>query len=177
MKLSFVSWTLWTLVTAGFVLRSENLPSLEEQNANPVVKLVGLNHDEVLEDITKDVFVCYHGPYLAHNRGANQLATLWRELGAMYGSNRPDAQVVIAEIDHTANDVQVPQFPGYPTLLMYPAHGVVDGITGLRLPKVYMGQPNLDELIAFVKNEGSLGVDVVAGYDAANHDSESEVSI
>ena len=48
-------------------------------------------------------------------------------MAEIFGSNKDDAKVVVADIDHTNNDVDVPyNIEGYPTLLMFPANGKVD---------------------------------------------------
>ncbi|CAN3476027.1 protein disulfide-isomerase [Diutina catenulata] len=142
------------------IIKSEELPTDEERAANPVVKLVAHNHRDIVEDVSKDVFVKYYAPWCGH---CKKLAPTWEELAEIYGSNQPEAEVIVADLDHTANDVDVPyEIEGYPTLLLYPANGEVDEKTGLRKPVVFEGNRELDDLIAFVKKEGANGVDVSA---------------
>ncbi|CAN3376937.1 hypothetical protein DIURU_001712 [Diutina rugosa] len=139
------------------IVKSEELPSAEEKAANPVVKLVGHNYRDILEDTSKDVFVKYYAPWCGH---CKKLAPTWEELAEIYQSNKDGAEVIVADIDHTANDVDVPvEIEGYPTLLMYPANGEIDEKTGLRIPVPFNGNRELDDLIDFVKSSGALGVD------------------
>ena len=106
------------------IIKSEPLPTEEEKSANPVVKLVAHNYKDVLEQTDKDVFVKYYAPWCGH---CKKLAPTWEELAEIFGSNKDDAKVVVADIDHTNNDVDVPyNIEGYPTLLMFPANGKVD---------------------------------------------------
>lgn len=139
------------------IIKSEPLPTKEEQEANPVVKLVAHNHEEILGDVSKDVFVKYYAPWCGH---CKKLAPVWEELGEIFNSNTGKSQVVIADIDHTANDVSVPvDIEGYPTLLLYPANGELDEKTGLRKPIIFNGVRDLDSLVEFIKTEGALKVD------------------
>jgi protein disulfide-isomerase A1 len=139
------------------ITKSEPLPTKEEQEANPVVKLVAHNHQEILEDVSKDIFVKYYAPWCGH---CKKLAPVWEELGEIFHSNSGKSEVIIADIDHTANDVAVPvDIEGYPTLLLYPANGELDEKTGLRKPIVFSGVRDLDSLVEFIKTEGALKVD------------------
>ncbi|RLV92895.1 Protein disulfide-isomerase [Spathaspora sp. JA1] len=140
------------------IIKSEDLPTEEEKKANPVVKLVGKNYREILDDVSKDIFVKYYAPWCGH---CKKLAPTWAELGEIFGSNKDDAKVIIADIDHTNNDVDVPyDIQGYPTLLWYPANGKLDAKTGLREPVLFEGSRDLEGLLNFVKAKGTLGVDV-----------------
>ncbi|ABN65589.2 predicted protein [Scheffersomyces stipitis CBS 6054] len=139
------------------IVKSEDLPTEEEKKANPVVKLVGHNHNEIIEDVSKDIFVKYYAPWCGH---CKKMAPIWEELASVFGSNKDDAKVVVADIDHTNNDVVLPfEIEGYPTLVLYPANGEVDEKTGLRKPVVFSGARELDAFIDFVKENGALGVD------------------
>jgi len=139
------------------IVKSEDLPTEEEKAENPVVKLVGHNHREVVEDVSKDVFVEYYAPWCGH---CKKLAPTWEELATIYGSNKSDAEVIIANIDHTNNDIDLPfEIEGYPTLVLYPANGEIDEKTGIRKPVVFSGARELNDLISFVKESGSLHVD------------------
>lgn len=139
------------------IIKSEPLPTEEERAANPVVKLVAHNYDEIMKNTDKDIFVKYYAPWCGH---CKKLAPTWEELAEIFGSNKDDSQVVIADLDHTANDVDIPyDIKGYPTLLLYPANGEIDEKTGLRVPIVFEGQRELNALLDFVKEKGALGVD------------------
>lgn len=139
------------------IVKSEDLPTDEEKQSQSVVKLVGHNHDAVLKNLDKDVFVKYYAPWCGH---CKRLAPSWEELASIYGSNETDSKVVIANLDHTANDVDTPvEIEGYPTLLLYPANGKVDAKTGLREAVVFEGPREIDSLIEFIQEKGGAKVD------------------
>ncbi|KAL7662725.1 Protein disulfide-isomerase [[Candida] zeylanoides] len=150
------------------IVKSEDLPTAEEVSAAPVVKLVGHNHEQVVKDNTKDVFVKYYAPWCGH---CKTLAPKWEELAGIFGSNQPNADVVIAHIDHTANDVETPfQIEGYPTLVLYPANGEIDEATGFRKPIIFDKAREVDDLIEFIHTKGGHKVDgtkLRAAWDAA----------
>lgn len=137
--------------------KSEDLPTPEEVAATPVVKLVGHNHADIINDTTKDVFVKYYAPWCGH---CKTLAPKWEELAEVYGSNKPEAEVIIAHIDHTANDVATPfKIEGYPTLVLYPANGEIDEATGLRSPIFFEKAREVDDLIEFLNENTGNKVD------------------
>ncbi|KAK6202358.1 thioredoxin-like protein [Scheffersomyces amazonensis] len=138
-------------------IKSEKLPNEEEIAENPVRKLVAHNHQEILSDVSKDIFVKYYAPWCGH---CISLAPIWEELAGIYDSNKPDAKVVVADLDFTNNDVTIPfTIEGYPTIVLYPANGEIDEQTGLRIPVFYKGPRELEPLIDFIKENGSLGID------------------
>ncbi|ODV80585.1 protein disulfide isomerase [Suhomyces tanzawaensis NRRL Y-17324] len=139
------------------IIKSQPLPTEEEIASTPVVQLVAHNHDDVVKDVTKDVFVKYYAPWCGH---CKKLAPTWEELAELYDSKNADSQVVIANLDHSSNDVTTPvQIEGYPTLLLYPANGEIDEKTGLRTPIVFSDNRELESLIKFIKEKGAHGVD------------------
>ncbi|CUM65943.1 uncharacterized protein PRCAT00003596001 [Priceomyces carsonii] len=138
------------------IIKSEPLPTEEEVTNLPVVKLVAHNHDDVLKDLSKDVFVKYYAPWCGH---CKKLAPTWEELAVIYDSNKPDSQVVIANIDATANDVETSEvIDGFPKLIFYPANGKVDE-KGFRESIVYESPRDLDSLIDFIKESSHDKVD------------------
>lgn len=139
------------------IIKSEPLPTQEEIDAQAVVKLVAHNYNEILDDTTKDIFVKYYAPWCGH---CKKLAPIWEELAEIYDSKAEDSKVVIADVDHTLNDVDTPfVIEGYPTLIMYPANGAVDPKSGMREGIVFDKARDLDALIKYVKEKGALGVD------------------
>lgn len=139
------------------IIKSEPLPTEEEIASREVVKLVAHNYMDVLNQTQKDVFIKYYAPWCGH---CKKLAPIWDELAGIYESKSADSEVVIADIDHTLNDVDTPfMIEGYPTLIFYPANGEIDPKTGLRKAIVFEGARDLDTLIEFVKTNGALGVD------------------
>ncbi|EGV65564.1 thioredoxin-like protein [Yamadazyma tenuis ATCC 10573] len=140
---------------ASPIIKSEPLPTEEEQAASPVYQLVAHNYEELLKDTSKDIFVKYYAHWCGH---CKKLAPTWDELGDLYKSGNPD--VIIAKIDHSKNDVETSiPIEGYPTLFLYPANGEIDEATGLRKPVVFSGPRVLDAFIDFVKVEGGHGID------------------
>jgi len=89
--------------------KSEDVP---EKNDGPVVKLVGKNFKEIVNDPTKDVFVKYYAPWCGH---CKTIAPKWVELGEhVKGSN-----LIMADFDATLNEVEGVEIKGYPTLKFY----------------------------------------------------------
>lgn len=139
------------------IIKSEPLPSEEEIASREVVKLVAHNYLDVLNQTNKDIFIKYYAPWCGH---CKKLAPIWDELAGIYESKSADSEVVIADLDHTLNDVDTPfMIEGYPTLILYPANGEIDPKTGLRKAIIFEGARDLDTLIEFVKDNGALGVD------------------
>lgn len=152
-------------------IKSEPLPTAEEQAASPVTKLVAHNYNEVLGDVSKDIFVKYYAPWCGH---CKNLAPTWEELAEVYTGT----DVVIAHIDHSNNDVETAvEIEGYPTLFFYPANGEIDEKTGLRKPVVFSGARDLTSFIEFIKEQGTHKVDGEAireGKAAVEEDDEEE---
>lgn len=135
------------------IIKSEPLPTQEEIDAQAVTKLVTHNYDKVLGDYSKDVFVKYYAPWCGH---CKKLAPIWEELAEAFDSD----QVVIADIDHTLNDVETPLvIEGYPTLVFYPANGEVNPETGFRKHITYNGARELEDFIKFVKQSAGTDAD------------------
>lgn len=135
------------------IIKSEPLPTQEEIDAQAVTKLVTHNYDEVLGDYSKDVFVKYYAPWCGH---CKKLAPIWEELAEFFDAD----QVVIADIDHTLNDVETPLIiEGYPTLVFYPANGEVNPETGFRKHITYNGARELEDFIKFVKLSAGTDAD------------------
>lgn len=159
------------------IVKSEPLPTEEEIANQSVVKLVAHNHDDVLKDTSKDILVKYYAPWCGH---CKKLAPTWEELAEIFGSNKAESKVVIADLDHTANDVNTPvEIAGYPTLVFYPANGKIDSKTGLREAVVYDKPRELDSLIEFIKEQGGHKIDgnqlkeskeAIVEEDEVNHD-------
>ncbi|KAK6202360.1 Pdi1 protein disulfide-isomerase [Scheffersomyces amazonensis] len=137
---------------------SESLPTKEEVAANPIVKLVGYNYNEMIRDMSKDVFVAYND---ALCRYCNDFIPIWKKLASIYNSNKPNAKVIIAVINPFMNDIdsKARLYNRGLTLLFYPANGEIDEITGLRVPILYEGDKDLESLVEFIKENGGLGID------------------
>ncbi|KAG7832879.1 hypothetical protein KL943_004327 [Ogataea angusta] len=134
------------------IVKSEPIPETQEE---AVYHLVGYEHDKIVNQ-EKDVLVEYYAPWCGH---CKRLAPTYEELAAIYKNDTAaSAKVLIAKIDHTANDVSGVEITGYPTIFLYPADG-----SG---PVNYEGQRTLESLASFIQEKGTFGVDGLAIRDA-----------
>lgn len=139
------------------IIKSEPLPTQEEIDAQAAVKLVAHNYADTLNDLSKDVFIEYYAPWCGH---CKKLAPIWEELAEIYDSKSENSKVVIAQVDHSNNDVETPiVVEGYPTVIFYPANGKVNEKTGIREHIVYNDARQAENFIAFIKENGAHGVD------------------
>ena len=92
-------------------LLSQELP--EDWDETPVKTLVKSNFDSVAFDKTKDVLVEFYAPWCDH---CKQFAPIYDELGEKFKNN---ANIVIAKLDSTANELEHTNIDGIPTLKLY----------------------------------------------------------
>ncbi|KAI8426089.1 hypothetical protein MSG28_005048 [Choristoneura fumiferana] len=131
-------------------LLTEELP--EDWAAKPVKTLVATNFDEVVFDTNKKVLVEFYAPWCGH---CKQLVPIYDKLGEHFEA---DADVVIAKIDATANELEHTKITSFPTIKLYTKDNQV---------KDYNGERTLDGLTKFVESngEGSEPVPSVSEYD------------
>lgn len=88
-------------------LKSEPVPEDQSEAAKTVV---GLNFDEVVNDVTKDVLVVFHAPWCGH---CKQFLPDFKKAAEKL---KDENGIVLAMMDATANDVPKPyEVKGFPT--------------------------------------------------------------
>ncbi|XP_035226510.1 protein disulfide-isomerase-like isoform X1 [Stegodyphus dumicola] len=125
-------------------LLSEDVP--EGWDKEPVKILVGKNFDEVVFDKTKNVLVEFYAPWCGH---CKQLAPIYDELGEKY---KDQADIVIAKMDATANELEHTKINSFPTIKLYKkdTNEVVD----------FNGERTLEGISRFIDTGGVDGAAV-----------------
>ncbi|XP_054442763.1 protein disulfide-isomerase A2 [Pteronotus mesoamericanus] len=122
-------------------LLSQEVPPDWDQR--PVKTLVGKNFEQVAFDETKNVFIKFYAPWCTH---CKEMAPTWEALAEKY---RDHEDIIIAELDATANELEAFPVHGFPTLKYFPAgdgQKVID----------YRGARDLETLSKFLDNGGKL---------------------
>lgn len=125
-------------------LMSEEIPA--DWDAAPVKVLVGKNFETVAKDPTKNVLVEFYAPWCGH---CKQLAPIWDELAEKYAAS---ADMVIAKMDSTANELNDVKIHSFPTIKYFPAGEGAETID-------YNGERNLDGFVKFLESGGTEGAE------------------
>ncbi|WOL03583.1 protein disulfide-isomerase [Canna indica] len=116
-------------------IKSEPIP---EVNDEPVKVVVANNVQEVVFNSGKNVLLEFYAPWCGH---CKKLAPILDEVAVSFAE---DAEVIIAKMDATTNDIPAEfDVKGYPTLYFYSANGKI-----VR----YDGDRTAEDIISFVKS-------------------------
>uniref|UniRef100_A0A663F4M9 protein disulfide-isomerase n=1 Tax=Aquila chrysaetos chrysaetos TaxID=223781 RepID=A0A663F4M9_AQUCH len=113
----------------------------EDWDTRPVKVLVGKTFEQVAFDETKNVFVKFYAPWCSH---CQAMAAAWEELGERYKDHE---DIVIAELDAMANELENITIKGFPTLQYFPAGPG---------RKVYKSARDVETFSKFLENGGTL---------------------
>ncbi|XP_061214173.1 protein disulfide-isomerase A2 [Neopsephotus bourkii] len=115
----------------------------EDWDTRAVKVLVGQTFEQVAFDETKNVFVKFYAPWCSH---CQAMAAAWEELGERYKDHE---DIVIAELDATANEMENVTITGFPTLHYYPAG------PGRKVVE-FKGSRDVETFSKFLENGGML---------------------
>jgi len=128
-------------------IKSEPIPEKQE---GPVQIVVAKNYDSIVLDDKKDVLIEFYAPWCGHCKA---LAPKYDILAGLYVDGGFTDKVTIAKVDATLNDVP-DEIQGFPTIKLYKAGDKKEGV-------IYSGSRSIEDLIKFVKENGTHGVEVV----------------
>ncbi|NXG02085.1 PDIA2 isomerase, partial [Sakesphorus luctuosus] len=118
----------------------------EDWDTRPVKVLVGKTFEQVAFDETKNVFIKFYAPWCSH---CQAMAAAWEELAERYKDHE---DIVIAEMDATANELENITIHGFPTLHYFPAG------PGRKMVE-YKSARDVETFSKFLENGGTLPVE------------------
>ncbi|XP_027466431.2 protein disulfide-isomerase A2 [Zalophus californianus] len=133
-------------------LLSQEVPPDWDQRL--VKTLVGKNFEQVAFDETKNVFIKFYAPWCTH---CKDMAAAWEVLAEKYKDHE---DIIIAELDATANELEAFPVHGFPTLKYFPAG------PGRKVIE-YKSTRDLETFSKFLDNGGKLPVEEPAGEPTA----------
>ena len=126
-------------------LKSEEVAA--DDQTTDVVTLRGKSFNDIVINNSKDVLVEFYAPWCGH---CKKLAPVFDEVGARLKSNE---NVVIAKMDSTANEIDVPgvNVKGYPTLYFFKGNDKAH-------PVKYESGRESDDFVAYLKENAHNAV-------------------
>ncbi|GAB7356151.1 hypothetical protein MBLNU459_g6744t1 [Dothideomycetes sp. NU459] len=146
---------------AGKVEPSVKSEPIPEKNDGPVTVIVAKNYNDIVMDENKDVLVEFYAPWCGH---CKSLAPKYEELGSLFSSY--SSKVTIAKVDATANDVP-DEIQGFPTIKLFTAKNKAS-------PIEYSGSRTVEDLVTFIKENGSHKIDAHSKLDDEAESVETE---
>lgn len=116
--------------------------------------VVANSYKDIVLDDSKDVLIEFYAPWCGHCKA---LAPTYEKLAELYSSSDFSSKVTVAKVDATLNDVP-DEISGFPTIKLYPA-GAKDS------PVEYSGSRTMEDLAAFIRDNGKHGIDGLAAQD------------
>jgi len=105
----------------------------------------------------KNAFVEFYAPWCGH---CKQLAPIWDQLGDKF---KDSADIVIAKVDATVNEIEGVKVSSFPTLKYFANGSTKETVIN------YSGERTLEELVRFVESGGKQA-EPAAGEDEHGHD-------